>query len=319
MVYDAAVIGGGAIGSLTAFHLADRGARVLLIDNGREQVTKAAGGMLSPSFERAHDAADPDHSAFLFRSLKSWDVMAPRIAGDPFESFGYRRDGVFGIGFYAPPGASVAVRDRRALPAFSRPATAFAAEEGSLEPVRLVAAARDAAKLKGAEFRIGHAVLRGEAIEVDGARVLAEHIVLATGADPSLAPGALQRVRGRAFLVRLAEEDQGSVPSTVRSPNVYFVPRTDGTVYIGATEEWPGAIAATPDDLWADALALLPCLGRAERLTVFDGMRPFISRQGPLIGRDEALPRLIRAQGHHRNGVLLGALTAQTVHDLIVA
>ncbi|MFC3303429.1 NAD(P)/FAD-dependent oxidoreductase [Parvularcula lutaonensis] len=317
MAFDVAIIGAGIIGSCTAYRLAARGMRVLWVGDGREGSTVAAAGMLSPSYEHAHEAGAPPFQKMLDEGLRAWERFAREVSGDPQTDLGYRLSGVYGIGFHARPPGSV-LPEADALPSFTRKPAVFMPREGMVEPLRVLAFLRSEFARLGGVFAEGTASLAEGGIAVDGAFHAAGTVVLTTGARPELAPEGLQPVRGQAFLVRLAGEDRGAVPTVVRSSTAYFVPRLDGTVYIGATEEWPGAIAQTADELWRDAERLLPCLGRAEILRRLEGFRPFVSRLGPLIARDKERADLVRAQGHHRNGILLAPLTAEAVEDLVV-
>lgn len=316
MRFDVAVIGAGVIGSCAAFHLADRGLKVALVDDGGRGATHAAAGMLSPSFEFTHEAGKPALEALLRRGLGAWADFASRLTAHPHAELGYHRRGVYGIGYHARPrGSEKPAPD--ALPAFSRRPSLFMPGEGVVEPLRVLEVAQRALKARGGRVVDGRGEPTDEGVLVDGELVRAETVVLTTGAAPGPAGPRVQGVRGEAFLVRLSEDDRDAVPTVVRSSTAYFVPRVDGTLYIGATEEWPGAIAAGADDLWRDAERLLPCLGRAQRLVRLEGFRPFISRDGPVIARDGERPNLIRAQGHHRHGVLLAAVTAEAIEELL--
>ncbi|MEM1410156.1 MAG: FAD-dependent oxidoreductase, partial [Pseudomonadota bacterium] len=207
--------------------------------------------------------------------------------------------------------------DDHPLPHFSKQPTIFVPGEGAVDPPRLIHALVGAAQEKGADLIKGKADLNADDLSVDGSPVRARDILIATGAAPETAPEGLQAVRGTAFLVTLAEKDAGAVPTIVRSPTAYFLPRTARKLYVGATEEWPGAIAATAEELMRDAQKLLPCLADAEDVQEVSGLRPFLHRGGPLIQRDRQHARLIRAQGHHRNGVLLVPLTLNRIDDIL--
>jgi glycine oxidase len=317
MEYEVAVIGDGVIGAACAFHLADRGHRVVLVGKGSPGGTAAAGGMLSPAFESSHDASDGAMQDLMQEGLSRWEEFARRVSPDPGRAFSYRRDGIYGIGFHARPQGALVKPEPSALPAFSRQPAAFAPGEGAVEPHALVRTlTRRMAELSGRYIR-GSGRIENGRVTVGAEEISAEQIVIATGAEKGLGPEGLQGVKGAAVHYRLHPEDDGSVPNIVRSPTVYFVPRADGTLYVGATEEWPGTFSATLADVERDALRLLPCLARAQRLDAIEGLRPFTSRTGPLIGRDGRYGHIVRAQGHYRNGILLAPLTAERVESIL--
>lgn len=316
MDYDVAIIGGGVIGSVAAFHLAHKGASVVWIEDGQPGSTTAAAGMLSPSFEHTHDAGKPALEAMLSEALGCWEEFAYQLSDDPYRDFGYHRRGVYGIGYHARP-ADAEQPSPDALPAFHRKPSMFLPQEGAVEPKRLLSFIRERVAVMGVQRIVGRAKLSADQLSVNGQVIEARNWVQTTGAAMPGAVQGLMGVKGEAFIARLADEDRGAVPTVVRSPTTYFVPRDDGTLYIGATEEWPGAIAATADELWRDAERLLPCLGRAERLARLEGLRPFVSRDGPIIARSVENRRLILALGHHRNGVLLAPFTGEAIDNLL--
>lgn len=319
MSFDVAILGAGVIGASAAFHLADRGYRVAVIGDGAPGASHAAAGMLSPSFEIGHDAADPAFAALMREGLALWDDFAHRVSSAPGRDFGYARTGAYGIGYHAVPRGAERPRQARPLPAFSRQPTAFAPDEGLVEPAALIDVLLDRAAARGARIIKARGQVVDGRVETAGETIGADTIILACGSGAEGAPPGLQAVRGQAYVVRLAPEDAGAVPTVVRSPTAYFCPRRDGTLYVGATEEWPGAIAGTAEEVWRDAGRLLPALGRATVLTRLAGSRPFLRRGGPVVERDRERGGLVRAQGHHRNGVLLAPWTALRLEAILRA
>ncbi|MEM6913647.1 MAG: FAD-dependent oxidoreductase, partial [Pseudomonadota bacterium] len=276
--------------------------------------TRAAAGMLSPAFEIFHEKPDLAHRQVLHDALGLWDTNATLLADDPYRSFGYRRDGVYGIGFSCDLANSkpVAADDRFGF--FTEAPGVCVQGEGVVEPDALRGLLYALAKKAGVRIVNGQA-RRGDGptLTIDGETMGAHTLIVTAGvaSDPEVTP-----VRGRALLMRLDPEDRAAVPTVVRSPRVYFCPRRDNLVYIGATEEWPEDDArGSLDALMAEALRLLPCLKRAQLVSKFDGLRPFVGRSGPRI--DWADERVLVAFGHHRNGVLLAPWTAQRISDLL--
>ncbi|MEM9809769.1 MAG: FAD-dependent oxidoreductase [Pseudomonadota bacterium] len=307
MAYDVIIIGGGIIGSAAAYRLVHKGLRVALVDDGRPGATEAAAGMLSPSFENEHERPEGVLGDALDASLSRWDDFAQEISDDPYAAFGYRRDGIYGTSFPNPPSGTESYTDDARFAAFSVAPSVWAPNEGAAEPVPLRRVLRSRAGALGLTLIRGRAEAIGQRqCTVDGQHLSADTIIVTTGAalQDKVTP-----VRGQALHVRLAEEDQGAVPYVVRSPQAYFCPRRDGTLYIGATEEWPGQEMQDPlRQLEDEALKLLPCLIRGEIISRFDGLRPFISSAGPFI--DWLDDGVLAAVGHHRNGVLLAPWTA---------
>lgn len=344
-----AIVGGGVIGLALAWRLAEEGAQIVVFDAGAAApaATKAAAGMLSPSFEFGGGAlADPMFE--LCRSgLSRWRAYAPALEAASGVAIDYRPGGAMGLAFDAADAARfadivsfVALRGgearllnaeaaRRREPAISAAALAaiWSPEDAQVDPRLVSAALRRAIKRAGGAFVEG----RVRAIETaDGtvARVAAttgereavDAVVLAAGfsvADMELPipPPPVFPVKGEAFSVRAAENQLTSI---VRGPGAYLCPKADGRIVIGATEA-PHArtFDAAPEAigrLRAAAAAIAPFIRDCPELERWAGLRPATPDAAPILGRDPKGPdNLFLALGHYRNGVLLAPETAALV------
>ena len=106
----------------------------------------------------------------------------------------------------------------------------------------------------------------------------------------------------------------------LRTPEIYIVPRLDGSAVIGASIEDTGfdlsLDARTIDGLRERASLLVPALGVAPELERWAGLRPRSPDGLPLLGR--TAPRRFVASGHFRNGILLAPATARVMADHIL-
>ncbi len=91
---------------------------------------------------------------------------------------------------------------------------------------------------------------------------------------------------------------------------------------MGATSEEKGfdtrlTVEGT-GDLLADARELLPRVSEIELVEASVGLRPGSPDNAPMIGAG-ALPGLVVATGHYRNGILLAPITADAVVGLLTS
>lgn len=339
------VIGGGVIGLTAAYFLARDGASVEIIDRadfGRE-ASWAGAGILPPVGDRG--AAEPVEQ---FRRLSA--RLFPRLSEDLKDRTGidngYRRCG--GIEF-ADESDVVVGEWRQAGVQFERlsevdlrrtePALAEGVGAGYVVPgmaqVRnprhlqaLVAACRSL----GVTLRSGCSV---EGLDTSGDRVTAARtsegpfpagrFVLATGAWTDELAGPLRwrpgvrPVRGQIALV-------AGPPALLRRVVIrgkqYLVPREDGRVLVGSTEEEAGfdkrTTALAVADLLVFAARLVPALGGAPVEACWAGLRPASADGLPLIGRVPGWENAFVAAGHFRAGIELSPATGVAVTDLVL-
>jgi glycine oxidase len=203
-------------------------------------------------------------------------------------------------------------------------------EHAHLTPPRFVHALARAAAAHGAEICEGTPAI---GFDVEGREVrkvrtsmgdiAADWVVIAAGPwTREVASSAGIDVDVRPQRGQLAALDPGSsvLRRSVFWSNGYLVPKGDGTIIAGGTEEDAGfddrptlAGIATLLDL---ARKLVPGLAAANLQRVWAGLRPVTTDGSPIVAVSE-VRNLIVATGHHRKGILLAPLAATTVAGLI--
>jgi len=113
----------------------------------------------------------------------------------------------------------------------------------------------------------------------------------------------------------------GALGRVVFGPGTYLVPREDGLLVVGATSEpeagfGEGLTPAGQRQLQEGIRALLPEAANWPPMERWWGFRPCTPDQSPLLG-EGPIEGLWLATGHHRNGVLLAAITAELLAGLI--
>ncbi|MCU1605405.1 MAG: glycine oxidase ThiO, partial [Modestobacter sp.] len=163
-------------------------------------------------------------------------------------------------------------------------------------------------------------------VELAGGGVLATGtVVLALGAHsaglPGVPPLPVRPVKGQ--ILRLAGATgllSGTVRALVRGRQVYLVPYAGDRLIIGATSEDrgfdPTVTAGGVHDLLHDAIDVVPGVSELELVETLARWRPGTADNAPLLG-PSALPGLVLATGHHRNGVLLTPVTGDVVAELL--
>jgi len=101
----------------------------------------------------------------------------------------------------------------------------------------------------------------------------------------------------------------------VFGPGIYLVPRDDGLIIVGATSEpeagfQSGLTPTGQNELQKGIDSLVPELNQLPHMERWWGFRPCTTDESPLLGVS-SVNGLWLATGHHRNGVLLAAITAE--------
>jgi glycine oxidase len=339
---DVVVIGGGVIGLATAWRLAGAGIRVRVFEQDRlgGQASGAAAGLLAPVSE--HLTPD-DFLALGIASLRAYPSFVEAIRDESGIDPELVRSGVLRVALSddeaetvrrLPTGGLDAtrldgreVRDLEPAIAPSVVGGLLLAEESHVSSPRLVAALAAAARRRGVAIVEGAPVSRllREAGRITGVETplgptRASAVVLAAGAWSGLFPRLgvpVTPIRGQILSL-----DAGAVTLVrpVFGVGAYLVPKRDGAIVAGATEDHAG-FAAVPTargvrTVLAGAERLVPELGEAPFLRAWAGLRPATPDRLPILGHAEA--GLILATGHYRNGILLAPITAESITALVL-
>jgi glycine oxidase len=173
----------------------------------------------------------------------------------------------------------------------------------------------------------------------------AAHVVVAAGWGTARIEGlpdhirkAIRPVKGQILRLRhpgnLPHIISHTVRAMVQGRDIYLVPRADGELVVGATQEERDDLditAGAVHDLLRDAMTAVPAISELILAEASAGRRPGTSDNGPILGpvtpasppptpglaTSARAPQLIVASGHYRNGVLLSAATADAVVALL--
>jgi len=344
------IVGGGVIGTSLARELAGRGVSVTVIERAEPgaEASGAAAGLIAPQAEGLPPGP-------LFDLAIASRELYPRIAAELEREtgidVGWRRKGIL----RGEPDAGAApdlegrfawqrerglrvervdargVRDLTAGLASSQIRDGvFFPEDGIVDPRRLTKALWSSAERRGVRFLLGTSARRLKVVSgrcrgvtTDGGEVAGDAVVDATGAwaafDPEAPPPGVEPVRGQIVDLR---PGGAMLPCVVESAEAYLVPRDDGSLLVGSTEERVGfrkeVTAGAVRELIAAACRLVPALASAAFAGAWAGLRPGSLDGMPVLGESE-VAGLYFAAGHFRNGILLAPVTARLMAEAMTA
>jgi len=348
---DVVIVGGGVIGLSVAYVLSREGVRVTLLDRqefGRE-ASWAGAGLIAPISE--HPPAQP------FETLRAWSA---RLFPDWSEALrtesgvdnGFRRCGGVDVAWTVAEENELktsAGRWRSEGIVFERLAPGdYVRVEPALNPeIKVVYYLPDRAQIRnpwhvralvetlrrrGLDLQPNQRVLRFaiesgklKGVETEQGVIEAGTVVVTAGAWSSeLLETAGLRVptppfKGQIVLLRA---HAGLLKRVVEHGRMYLVPREDGRILIGATEEEVGFDTRPTSrgvrSLLDEAIRLCPALADAEVERSWAGLRPGSLDSRPYLGASERYPNLIVATGHKRAGIQLSPASAEAIGDLVL-
>ncbi len=328
-----AVCGAGAIGASTAFHLAEAGADVTLVE--RAGVACAASGK-SGGFLALDWCDGQPVETLARRSFALHDALAGRLDAD----WGYRRmDTYAGFEVDGPGDGPVAWTGPVAITsALGGPDTT-----AQVHPGRFTEALVAAAEARGAKLVHGtvEGIARGRdgavaGLAIDGATHPFEAVVVAMGPWSILAAQwlpvpAIYGIKGHSLVYRTGDKLPAEAlflecrdAEGKASPEVF--PRDDGTTYVCALSSQtplpvdPSAVA--PDRgaferLEAICARLSPVLAASPIVARGACFRPVTMDGWPLLGPVRDVPGAYVATGHSVWGILNAPASGEAMAELI--
>jgi glycine oxidase len=153
-----------------------------------------------------------------------------------------------------------------------------------------------------------------------GERHVAERFVLSAGAWSTELAGLIDEpidvvpVRGQMLLYKF---DAPPLTHVIECGARYLVPREDGHLLVGSTEELAGfEKQTTPEELAglaAFAAELVPMLGDVQPIRSWAGLRPWARRGRPWVGPARGVDNVWIAAGHFRSGLQFSPSTAREI------
>ncbi|KJF17726.1 glycine oxidase ThiO [Acidithrix ferrooxidans] len=350
-----AIIGGGITGASIAYHLAStKSLNISVLDaDVARGATRVAAGMLAPVAEAVY--GEERLLDTMLGAARYWGELAEKLRDDFGLDVGLRNTGSLLIG--ATPNDTVEINraksfyDRLGLACTYLSKSELDSIEPTLSPMisggifteidnqvdnrKAHIALIEASKRLGVDF-VTHDATQinriGDSFEIsleDETCIKADKIVLAFGVTKDAIKGvpdfiydSLRPVRGEVIRIRtnkFTPAPERIVRYLVEGRPGYIVPRLDGEIVIGATQEEKGFDASTKVrstyELLRDALRVIPALGEMEIAEINVGFRPATNDNFPILGQVEQ--DLFCALGSFRHGILLSSIIGRGIAEMI--
>ena len=307
------IVGSGVAGASVAWHLAQAGAEVVVVDAGLDGAATAAGaGIVSPWTSRRRDGLAEAAGAYYPR-------LAEAVPDTSYEVVG-------GLVVAADPDELDEVEERvsgrRLTPAEAR--ALFPPLAPELAAVHVAGSGRvDGRQLRQALLDASGARLVSSRVSLDDRLVReADAVVLAAGAWTSeLVDLPVAPQRGQISHFSLPGTDTAAWPVVLPVSSHYLLAFPGSRVVAGATRETGSGFdnrvtAAGQAEVLANALAVAPGLASATLLETRVGFRPASPDGLPILGRlDE---NLYVATGFGPSGLTLAPYAGRLVADLVL-
>jgi len=347
------IVGGGIIGLALGWQLLRRRKRVTIVERDRagRAASWIAAGMLAPHSEVGFEEED-----FLqagLQSLKQYPRFLDELEQDSGRKVSLDSRGTLIVAFNRDDSERIRrlydFRQQLGLPvewftgsdaidvepSLSAKTTGaiWLPDDSQVNNRSLVDALKEAFARRGGVLRENTNVTsillledRAIGVKTNDELLSASRVVLAAGCWSGQIGGVpteilppVRPVKGQ--LVSLCMDSEFKLAHVIRAPDVYIIPKDDGRVIVGATQEEMGF------DTTPTAGPVMRMLERGWEAvpSIYDlaidaievGLRPGSRDNAPIIGASP-IENLYYATGHFRHGILLAPLTAYALTDLIV-
>jgi glycine oxidase len=351
---DVVVVGAGVMGSATAFYLAGRGLRVVLLEQGRVGGVPSASGASGAMMQALSGEGFP-----LEQLGQQSRAMVTDLARELFEltgtDIGLTQPGTIVLAFSEEDIAQIKARRVTAYVQNDEPHEWLSPEEvlrrepgvspevvaglylprsHNVYAPQYVKALAHGAAARGAHLREGVTVTgvirsgdRVTGVETTEGRIDCEALVLATGAWTGHASRWLGYVvpvgpqRGQVVALQ-SRPPRPRVRHILHGHGGYVIPKANGTTVIGATHDLVGFDArVTAGGLqWLTDVGtrMVPHLAEASFKHAWCGFRPIMTDGGrPVVGRLPGYQNAYLASGHGAIGVTVSPATGKLLAALI--
>ena len=345
------VIGGGVIGCSIAYHLAGAGVEVTLVERGK--VGGGASGVAAGMIAALSEAIPVGHTLDLALMSRSMLLdMLPQLQQESGIDVEYLSSGILHVAFTEEEEDDLKARlvwqagldmgvcwlsaeEARSMePGLGEGirGALYSPQEGHLNSRRLVRAFAQGAARRGATFlqdtEVAGLLSSGDRItgvKLPAGELEGDWVVLASGAWAGQYGGWLgvdlpvRPVRGQILAARILP---APISTGVWRGLTYLVPKADGSIVLGTTQEEAGfrdkATLQGIAGILAGAIELVPAVAGAELHKIWAGLRPASPDGAPILGVVPGREGALVAGGHFRNGILLSAVTGKLITDYII-
>jgi sarcosine oxidase, subunit beta len=344
------IIGGGVMGTSAAFHLAEAGVDVVLLERaelGSGSTSRAAGGVRA-------QFSDALNIQIAQRSLEAFGCFATR----PGWEIDFKRSGYLFVlsreADVAEFEASVALQNRYGVPSRMLSAddararcpllagddilaASFSADDGHVTPEAVVQGYAFAARALGAHLRVGCEVT---GIETDGDQItgvqtshgpIATNVVICAAGAWSRACGEMvgealpvTPLRRQILFTEPMDDLPPDLPFTIDFASSFYFHREGPGLLMGMSHahEQPGFSLETTDE-WVPGL-LDVASRRAPRVAEagikggWAGLYEVTPDHNAIIGESERVSRFLYATGFSGHGFLQGPAVGEILRDLVL-